>query len=268
MRRTRTWLCLVILLAVGALSASTASAAEYEMEGLPEFGRCVPATTAHTGEYKGNKCLTPMPGTGNYNWEPGPGPKPKFEGLASNVTFETVGKKFKVQCGFADIRGEYKTPKTASVKLEMVGCVRPDTLQKCQTNPGKEGEIEATFEGELGFISAKPKVGLKLTAPTPIPFSCGLPPEVPIPVSIEGSAIGLVKTIDNMSEVIKYSYVAPGGKQNPESFEGEPKATLTETWVNGVEVNHEQTGLTIIGIEEKPKALIVENEEPIEVKAK
>lgn len=267
MRRIETWLCLVILLAVGAVGASTASAAEYEMEGLPEFGHCVPAAP-HTGEYKGAKCLAPAAGLGNYNWEPGPGPKAKFEGLASNVTFETIGKKFKVQCGFADVRGEYKTPKTASVTIEMVGCVRAETLQKCQISPAKEGEIEATFQGELGFISSKPKVGLKLTTPSPINFSCGMPPEIPTPVSIEGSAIGLVKTIDNMSEVLKLSYTAPGGKQNPESFEGEPKATLTQTWVNGVEVNKEQVGLTIVGIEEKPKALILENEEPIEIKAK
>jgi hypothetical protein len=269
MRRIGTWLCLVALLVVSAVAASTALAAEYELEGLPEFGHCV-ASTPHQGEYKGGKCLAPAAGKGNDNWIPGPGPKPKFEGTISITKLETVGKKFTVQCGFGVARGEYKSPKKASLVLELVGCLRLDTLQKCQTNPGKEAEIEATFEGELGFIKsgAPPKVGLDLKPPVPIAFTCGLPPEVPTPVTIEGSAIGAIKPVDSMRETLKLGYVASGGKQVPEKFEGEPNDTLTQKWLSGAELLSDQVGLTIIDVEEKPKPLVIFNEEPIEIKAK
>jgi hypothetical protein len=270
MRRIGTWLCLVVLLVMSAVAASTASAAEYELEGVPEFGRCV-LSTPHEGEYRGRKCVSPAAaGKGNYNWIPGPGAKPKFEGVISVTKFETVGKKFTVQCGFGVARGEYKSPKKASLTLELVGCIRPDTSQKCQTTPVKEAEIEPTFEAELGFITggSTPKVGLDLKPPAPITFTCGLPPEVPIPVTVEGSAIGAIKPLNSMLGSFKLSYLATGGKQVPEKFEGEPKDTLTQKWLTGVELLSEQVGLTIIGSEEKPKPLVVENEEPIEIKAK
>jgi hypothetical protein len=271
MRRTGTWLCLAALLVAGAAAAPSALAAEYELAGLPEFGRCVPAATPHTGEYAGKNCLSRASGgKGKYNWEPGPGPKPKFEGAISLTKLETVGKKFTVQCSFGVATGEYKTPKTASVSLELVGCIRSDTGQKCQTNPGEEAEIEGKFEGELGFIKggSRPKVGLSLKTPSPVVFSCGLPPEVPTVVTVEGAAIGTVKGIDAMREVLKLSYVAPGGKQSPEKFEGGPKETLTLKALTGLETTTEQVGLTIVGIEEKPTPLVIENEERIEVKAK
>jgi hypothetical protein len=269
MRRTGTWLCLVVLLVAGAVGASSASAAEYELEGIPEFGHCV-LSGPHAGEYKGKQCLAPAAGKGNYNWEPGPGPKPKFEGTLSEFRLETVGKTFTVRCSFGVARGEYKSGKTASVAFELVGCLRLDNLQKCQTNPVKEAEIEMSFEGELGFIKSgeKPKVGLDLKPPSPIVFTCGLPPELPTTVTLEGSAIGQIKPIDTMRETFKLSYLAPGGKQSPESFEGGVKDTLTQKWITGVESMSEQVGLTIIGIEEKPKPLVIENEEPIEIKAK
>jgi hypothetical protein len=269
MRRTGTWLCLVVLLVAGAVAAPTAWAAEYELEGIPEFGHCV-AATPHTGEYTGKKCLAPAGGKGNYNWEPGPGSKAKFEGLLSTFKLETVGKKFTVSCGFGVATGEIKTPKTVTMSFELVGCLRLDTGQKCQTNPGEEAEIEAKFEGELGFIKGgeKPKVGLDLKTPSPVLFSCGLPPELPTPVTVEGAAIGMIAAVDSMREVFKLTYSAPGGKQKPESFEGGVKETLTQKWISGVEALSEQVGLTIIGIEENPKPLLLEAEEPIEIKAK
>ncbi len=270
MRRIGTWLCLAALLVACAATAPSAWAAEYEIQGLPEFGHCVPAATPHTGEYVGRNCLAPAGGKGKYNWEPGPGPKAKFEGLISVTKLETVGKKFTVQCSSGAVHGEYKTPKTASVALELIGCLRLDTEQKCQVNPAKEAEIQASFEGELGFIKggAKPKVGLSLKTPSPVVFSCGLPPELPTTVTVEGAAIGLFKGIDRMRETFRLSYVAPGGKQSPESFEGGPKETLTLKAITGLETLTEQVGLTIVDVEEKPKPLLIENEEPIEVKAK
>ncbi|HWG09171.1 MAG TPA: hypothetical protein VN672_09200 [Solirubrobacteraceae bacterium] len=246
-----------------AITSSTAQAA------LPEFGRCAPAKTPHSGEYTGRKCLSPAGGQGNYNWEPGPGPKPKFEGQLSKFKLETVGKKFTVECAFGVVKGEYKSAKTVSVLFELIGCLRTETGQKCQATPLKEGEMEPQFEGELGFIKAgeTPKVGLELK-PSSFTFSCGLPPASVTPVTVEGSAIGAIAPIDSMRESLKLSYLAPGGKQNPESFEGGVKHTLTQEWIDEAGSHSEQTGLTIIGVEEKPKPLVIENEEAIEIKAK
>jgi hypothetical protein len=270
MRGTVTWLCLVVMLAIGAIGASSAWGAEYALEGIPEFGHCVPAAVPHTGEYAGRNCLSPAAGKGSYNWEPGPaGPKPKFEGQLSKFKLETVGKKFDIECSFGVAKGEYKSGKTLSALFELIGCLRAETLQKCQQSPAKEGEMELQFEGELGFIKGgeKPRVGLDLKPSSPIALTCGLPPEIPTPVSVEGSAIGKIQRIDSMREAFALTYVAPGGKQNPESFEGGPKDTLTQNWID-TEAHSEQVGLTIIGVEEKPKPLFIENEEPIEIKAK
>jgi hypothetical protein len=271
MRRIETWLCLVALLLVGAVAAADAAAAE--LEGLPAFGLCVPAE-GHTGEYKGGACIQKSPtGTGNYNFVPGPGPNPKFEGTIGPTKLETVGKAYVIQCSFGTATGEYSGQKTAKVSLALVGClnITSEPLQKCQTTPAKEAEIETTpIEGELGYIRGgeQPKVGLDLKPAPPIVFTCGLPPEVPTVVTVEGSAIGLWAPPDRMRSTFRATYTASGGKQNPESFEGGAKDTLSLTRVLLPEVTTEPVGLTIIGVEEKPKPLIIENQEPIEIKAK
>jgi hypothetical protein len=58
------------------------------------------------------------------------------------------------------------------------------------------------------------------------------------------------------------------GTRLPEKFEAGVKNTLTLQKIVGITTTTEQAGLTIIGVEEKPKPLIIENEEPIEIKAK
>ncbi len=269
MRRIRTvGLCLVALALIGSSAAATASAAEYELTGLPELGKCVPAATPKTGQYTGSHCVRPAAGKGGYNWVPGPGAKPKFEGTISTTKLETVGKKFVVECSFGVATGEYTGTKTANVKLALVGCLDEQTLQKCQNGP-QEAEIETTIPAEIGYIKAgeKPKVGLDLKPTAPISFTCGLPPELPTVVSVEGSAIGLIKPPNSMRSAFKLTYTAPGGKQVPEQFEGGVKDTLTLKRITGLESATEQVGLTIIGGEEKPKPLVIENEEPIEIKA-
>ena len=264
MRRIGTWLCLVALLVVGAVAATAASAAEE----LPALGRCVPAT-GKTGEYKGPYCVKKAPGNGTYNFVAGPGPNPKFEGTIGPTKLETVGGKYVVTCSFGVATGEYTGQKTAKVSLALVGCLN-QLAQKCQTLPVKEGEIETQpLEGEFGFIKGgeHAKVGLDLKPAAPIAFSCGLPPELPTAVTVEGSAIGLWTPPNRMRSTFKARYTANGGKQNPEQFEGGVKDTLSLTRVTGVETATEQVGLTIIGVEEIPKALIIENAEPIEIKA-
>jgi alpha-tubulin suppressor-like RCC1 family protein len=237
---------------------------------LPEFGRCVPVKKG-TGQYKGAQCLVPAGGKGTYNWLSGPGGKPKFAASAGPVTLETVGG-FKVKCSSGDFTGEYTGPKTASVTLALVGCLNGATLQKCQTTPIKEAEIETPpIEAELGFIKGgeSPKVGLALKPAPPIAFDCGtFGEETHMLVSVEGSAIGAIQPANSMRSTFKVIYTASKGKQVPERFEGGVTDTLTLQRTVGSTTTTEQAGLTIIGIEEKPKPLIVENEEPIEIKAK
>jgi hypothetical protein len=268
-RARRMGCCLAAVLMAAAIAASSASAAEYEIEGIPEFGRCLPATTPKTGEYKGSHCLATAEGKGSYNWSPGPGPKNKFEGTIGPTTLETVGKVYVIACNFGVATGEYTSPKTATLKLELVGCINQTTHQKCQSGP-QEAEIEAKFEGELGFIrgGTKPIVGLDLKPLPAISFTCGIPPELPTLVSVTGSAIGAIKPPDSMRSEFKLSYLSMNGKQNPEKFEEGVKDTLSLMRTTGVESTTEQAGLTIIGVEEKPKPLFIANEEPLEIKAK
>lgn len=267
----RMGLCLVAVLACSAMTAATATAAEYEIEGLPEFGRCVPSLSK-TGEYKNAGCTQVAPGNGGYKWLPGPGAKNKFEGSSSLTKLETVGK-YGVVCSSGSYKGEYTKPKTVSLSIGLVGCLEKGTSRKCQTTPAKESEIETTVEGELGFIKGglTPKVGLDLKPSSPIAFTCGTLPELPTPITsltLEGSAIGVIRPPNRMRTISKLVYTAAAGIQNPEKFEEGLKDTLTLTRVTGVESISEQAGLTIIDIEEIPKPLVITNEEPIEIKAK
>jgi hypothetical protein len=266
----RTGLCLVAVLACTGMAAATATAAEYEIEGLPEFGRCVP-DLSKSSPYKNAGCTQVAPGNGGYKWLPGPGELNKFEGTASVTKLETVGK-YAVACSSGSYLGEYKTPKTVSLSIGLVGCLEKGTGRKCQSTPVKEAEIEATVEGELGFIKGglKPKVGLDLKAGT-IVFTCGLPPELPTEITtltLEGSVIGVIRPPNRMRSISKLIYTATAGKQVPEKFEEGLKETLTLTRVTGLSSVSEQAGLTVIDVEEKPKPLVITNEEPIEIKAK
>ena len=271
----RMGLCLVALLVCSATAAATATAAEYEVEGLPEFGRCVPASPPKSGEYFGARCIKPAAGKGSYNWLPGPGAKPKFEATASLTKLETVGK-YAIACSSGSYLGEYKTPKTVSLTIGLVGCLDQQTGKKCQTNPAKEAEIETTVPGELGFIKggAKPQVGLDLKPEAPILFTCGSGPPAEIPpevstLTLEGSVIGVIRPPNSMRSIFKLIYTATAGKQVPEKFEEGLKDTLTLKRVTPTfETITEQAGLTVIDVEEKPKPMVVTNEEPIEIKAK
>jgi hypothetical protein len=267
----RTGLCLVAVLACSAMAAATSTAAEYEIEGLPEFGRCVPSPSK-TGEYKNAGCTQVSPGKGGYHWLPGPGELNKFEGTSSLTKLETVGK-YAVACSSGSYLGEYKTPKTVSLSIGLVGCLEKGTGRKCQSTPAKEAEIETTVEGELGFIKggSLPKVGLDLKPSAPIVFTCGLPPELPTEITtltLEGSAIGVIRPPNRMRTIHKLVYTAAAGIQNPEKFEEGLKDTLTLNRLTGISSVSEQAGLTIIDVEEIPKPLIITNEEPIEIKAK
>jgi hypothetical protein len=256
------WMLGACVLAVAALSGAFAAGAS---AAVPELGRCV-LTTKGTGEFIGKNCQHPSPThKGEYNWLPG-AEKNKFEGFSlETVTLEaSTIKAHTIKCAAANAyNGEYTGAKTETVTIDIVGCNLPTTGQKCQSSPlpQKEGEIEATLSGELGFIRTgeKPLPGWDLTGWN-VTVTCGQFPETNIPVDkITGSVIGGVLKFGKMvtEETIKFK--ATEGKQIPESFAGGPTDVLSSEWTEGLTTTTEQTGL-------KANDILTENEEPLEIK--
>jgi hypothetical protein len=248
---------LVAMLALGLLATSASAA-------LPEWGRCVPAESPATAEYSGKKCVTPGEGKGKYNFVPEPGPKPKFEGTSTEgVVLKTPN--LTISCSAGTFNGEYTGAKTASVTVDLIGCL--SNAKKCQSNPLKEGEIEppGPLEGEIGFINVNgvKGVGLDLKrSPAITSFTCGEPGELPETTgTIEGSVIGKLGPLNSMRPELKLTYKTAGNNQIPEAFEGGEKDTLSVKLVSGLTTITEEATLKI-------KLVEIVNEEPIEIKAK
>jgi hypothetical protein len=214
----------------------------------PEWGRCVLAPGGKTGEYKGANCTVKAAGNGAYNWAPEPQGKAKFAGFGLKVSLETPAKQ-RIVCLQSDFDGSYTGPKTATVKLTLVGCDLERTKVLCSSNPLKEGEIEGELEGELGFIKTgeKPIVGIDLKPKSPsttfASFVCGKLPEVQLSGTIEGSAIGSVKPLNHMKPEFLSVFKVVAGVQSPQSFEGGAKDTLTATLLEGLTTSKEEIGL-------------------------
>jgi hypothetical protein len=255
----------VTVLAVAAVAATgVASAAAAP----PEWGRCEAAVGGKTGEYKNAKCTAPAGGTGLFNWAPEPTGKAKFATVGEKVGLETTGKR-RIICGESVSDGSYTGPKTATVTLMLVGCNLEGTATRCQTNPAKEGEIEASLEAELGFITggSRPVVGvaLKPKAPSTVwaAFSCVKLPETPVLSGvIEGSVIGRIKPLNRMTAEYAEIYSAAAGVQAVQQFEGGAKDTLTVKLLEGLTTTTEEIGLR--------QRVALENEglETTEIKAK
>jgi hypothetical protein len=263
-------LLLVAAIAVGAIGVAGASAAEYEVRGLPEFGRCVKVSPG-AGVYPTAGCITAgAPGTGNYNWiQLTSGEKRTFSGTALESTLTTVGR-VTITCLKASISGEYTGPKTATVHIEFHGCTN-SVASQCQSEPTAKGEIKTlALEAELGFIKNQVKegkpiiqVGLDLKPKSPLPdlmiFECG---GITESVRVEGSVIGRIKPLEKMSAATNLIYAATrSGKQVPEKFEGGVKDTLTTTFMSGIESTTAASALTI-------KGETGQNSVPLEIKAK
>jgi len=230
---------------------------------LPALGRCV-KVARKTGEYAGAKCLTERHGLGNYDFLPGPGAAKKFTAQLGAVTLETTGAK-KITCSAGTGTGEYTGAKTETLTLTLSGCERPATHSACQSVAAASGQIVTNqLEGRLGFIRSGSKaiVGLDLAREGALAtFECvSSAPGGKEVVTLEGSAIGMVKPIDRMSSHFTDAYTQKAGHQSPEQFEGGLKDTLTSSIVAGLEKSSEQTGLAT--------TLTVTGEEPLEIKAK
>ncbi|TMK25823.1 MAG: hypothetical protein E6G62_04050 [Actinobacteria bacterium] len=247
-----------------------ASAAEYEVRGLPELGRCVQAAPG-TGVYPSNTCITAgSPGTGSFEWiQVTAEEKRTFSGSGLESILTTVGHTT-IRCTSASLSGEYTGPKNATVHIAFHGCTNSAGAQ-CQSEPTNKGEISTLpLEGELGFIKNQVKegktiiaVGFDLAPQTPfsdlIIFECG---GVAESVRVDGSVIGRIKPLDKMTTVSNFIYkVTKTGKQAVEKFEGDPKDTLTTTFTSGIESSSGASTLTI-------KSETGHYSTPLEIKAK
>jgi opacity protein-like surface antigen len=256
-----TGLCLLAVLAVSAMAATSASAVT-----IPQVGRCVKVATG-AGAYTGAQCLAlETHKKGKYEWVPvSSSEKQTFDGTGGETTLKTTGHST-IKCIAANFAGEYTGPKTAGVTVEFQGCTNAKTEQ-CQSNPQNKSEIRTLpLEAELGFIKNEPTVvqvglDLKPTAPLTqlVSYECG---SVTESARLEGSVIGQIKPIDKMTtEANLVLAVRTTGAQLPEQFEGGPKDTLSTTFMSGTESTTAPSTLAI-------KAETGHNAAPLEIKAK
>jgi hypothetical protein len=265
--------CAIAVCSVGLITGGVASAATYQLTGLPELGRCV-KLASKTGLYKYKNCVVQSEGSkGSFEWEPGPGEKPGFVAGASEVKLETVGG-VRITCASGEISGSWNDGKTATVNAAFRGCASRE--KGCGADPSKPVEITtegSPVEGEIGFIEKgeKPKVGLDLKPKSPatslLKFNCGGPPEVglPEPWTVEGSVIGKFRYVDHLQTSFGLLYQGPGGKQIPQKFEEGVKDTPIANRLTESGLVTEEMGLTL---KEEKKWIPGDFEEPLEIKAK
>jgi hypothetical protein len=261
----------VLVLTIAAIGASSASAIEYEIKGMPEVGRCVNVPTG-TGVYKGSQCLAVEHSSkklGKYNWIPASQTeKLTFSGAGGESVLTTVGHST-IKCIAANLSGEYTSPKKATVTIEFQGCTNAKKEQ-CQSNPQNKSEIKTLpLEAELGFIKNELLVGhnvisvgldLKPTSPLPalVTYECG---SVLESARLEGSVIGQEKPIDKMTSEMNLIYsTKTNGEQLYQNFQEGLQDTLSTTYQVGIESTTAPTTLKI-------KSYLGTNSVPLEVKA-
>jgi hypothetical protein len=238
---------------------------------LPEIGRCVKVAFTkegkekiYHGHYEAKDCreenpLPPASVNGQYEWLPGAGANSTFTTSSAKTTLATVGGTA-ITCSHSTGSGEYTGQKTATATITLTGCQVAASKQACQSSGAGAGEIVTSpLAGELGFIEdfyegedLHVSVGLDLKhAPTLLTAECGSEA-----LSVAGSVIAPISSVDKMTPNFTVKFKAAGGKQLPEAFEEEPNDTLSSTLGGG---SPEQAGLTSAGK--------IANGEKLEIKA-
>ncbi len=214
-----------------------------------EYGRCVGVPRPRggvTGQYARASC-NELGGHHRYQWYPGVA-RTHFslsttEGVA---TFESVNRT-RVTCKGETGTGEYTGAGLTTVGGVVLAFTDCEGLgAKCSTAGDAEGEVVTNpLEGVIGIIqrgegAGANKVGLELfpgaRTGNVIEFACGV-----TPVSVRGAVIVPVPANKmRLSSELRYS--ARKGRQEPESFLGEPKAVLEASFDLGP---FEQLGLRL-----------------------
>jgi len=238
----------VTLVGPGGTSVTTPADQFSYSASPPEMGRCAKKGNKRTGKYKfGDASCTLLEPEGEekgkFEWLPGPGPKPEVKGKSVKgelIKFETLAGKFVVCEVGAKMSGAYTTAKVISnLVIVFTGCKIGVETEKekvktihCETVGAKvEGVITtAPLTAQLGMIKVEPEpkedqVGLAIGAPGSgvfMEFECGK-----IVYVFRGGAILPFKLTDRMQKKVKLRYLEDKGHQNVESFENEPKYTLS-----------------------------------------
>ena len=258
MTRVRTiGACLVAVLAVAALTASSASAA------APEFGRCLKKATAGGSGFSDANCTKAVSTGAKYEWTNTIVKNHFFAHMkeATTATLETVGGT-KITCTAEEGPGEFKNAKEVGAVLpKFNGCSTSGI--KCNSAGAAEGEIKTA---SLGGVLGIEKVGLKEGKEEPkltklavelhseagniAEFSCG-----GLPVVVHGSVLHPVSTNKMLIESTE-KFAASKGEQKPDKFAGGPADEhILESNTNGGPF--EEAGQTITAInkgEEKLEA--------------
>jgi hypothetical protein len=225
-----------------------------------------------TGTYQGLNCIALEKAGGKfgkYNWIPvAATEKQTFAGTGGESVLATAGQST-IKCIAANVTGEWRGPKTATVQIEFQACTNAKG-QQCQSNPQNKSEIKTLpLEAELGFIKNEVKegklllsVGLDLKPQPPgadlVSYECA---SVTESAHLEGSVIGQIKTIDKMTTESNLIYNAIRGAQQYEKFEGGPPDTLTTRFQSGLESTYAPSTLKIA-------SETGSNAAPLEIKAK
>jgi hypothetical protein len=240
MKRVRTGsLCLVLVCAIGAMAATSASAAPNR---IPGTGECYYAGI-EAGNFTESFCESyAKPKDWDWCWNDQAWPNPcpvvhRWVWETEKIALATT-TKFEVKCTKLRGSGTYTTSGNQvleSVALTGCGEVKGASCESAKAESGVVNTDE--LEGQLGFIdAASGEVGLALSSPSGVlmAFNCGA-----TTVAIRGSVVGTVPA-NKAESKLKLSYKAKKGKQEIAGFEG--TTTSLEASVNGAP--YEPIGLT------------------------
>ena len=239
--------CMLVVMALGGVSAASASAA------APEFGRCVKKAESGGTGYSDSKCTKAVEGsTAKYEWLPGAvSGKNSFTLSGGAVTWATKGGKT-LTCTSANGSGEYSltNPKREdAISLEFQGCKTNGF--GCTTTGRPSGDIVFNeLAGEVGYENLEAKnTALKLEpGPTAggkfIEFKCvGLEVKVRGKEALSGAGILVPIKNDVMTSTTSLVYKQTKGVQKPVVWEGTPTETYLEQ--NYENLGWEQSGWTL-----------------------
>jgi hypothetical protein len=255
---------LLTALATAAVAASPAMA-----NTLPEAGKCAKVAVG-AGAYSSSTCLAhAKTGKGAWEWTPvGSVEKPAFSGSGGETTLTTVGHP-PIKCIDANLNGEWRNSKTATVEIEFQGCATPAEAQ-CQSGTAKSEIKTLPLEAELGFIKNEIRegkiivaVGLDLKPQPPLTslatYECSGSAET---AHVEGSVIGKLIPINKMTTTMNVAYLATKlGEQKVQNFQEGPTDTLTTTFTEGLTTLG--AGASSLNIKEEKGT----NAAPLEIKA-
>lgn len=227
-----TSLCLVVVLALGAMLAAAASAT------APEYGRCLKAEKNAKKEYNGSfsnsSCTKEVPVSerakkGKYIWSAGAA-KTKFTSTGGVGVLTTVGGSG-VECKAESSDGEFvsgNNKEETGIVVKFTGC---ESLSLPCTSPGaKTGElITNELEGIVGWESkASKKTDLELYPAKSvksglfIEFECS-----GLAVKVRGKVLVPIKN-DKMTATETLKFKATKGKQKPETWEESSSPAILE----------------------------------------